>query len=389
NVSIGRDQSQDFVLDHPTVSRQHAMIIDDGDGQFRLVVLSKGGLTAVDGQRVDGETRLYDGTQLYFGKLSFQFRSDQAPAKPAGAGTGTVQTAGGRSGASPSQAGAGADGGRDRGGPADGGSGGAGPSMPEETVGGDRGSSNESASERAGIESWDEIAKSAEDEEEEEEDRQEPARQQSTSSSGSFSGPPEAAQPAGMEGTDDGGEETNPVVVIAGVLGIVLMLGYSFWPRGGNGGPQTSDPLEKKDPEKLVKVECLSEKKCLKEAKASSQVGAEYLEKQDSEVGNLFQGYKRLLEAKAYLEQAGSGSTPKKLSDLQSRVDKAREKLDGLFRNYQVKFRSAQKNGQPRKMAGALRTIQQYFPDKRAPEYQWANEKILRMKRKGNYPSDF
>lgn len=43
NVTIGREQTCDFVLDHPTVSRQHALIVDDGSGQFRLVVLSQGG----------------------------------------------------------------------------------------------------------------------------------------------------------------------------------------------------------------------------------------------------------------------------------------------------------------------------------------------------------
>lgn len=76
-VTVGREQGSDLFLDHPTVSRQHAIIRTDARG-VRLVVLSKSGLTAVNGTPVQGEVELTDGTQLHFGQLGFVFRSNQA-----------------------------------------------------------------------------------------------------------------------------------------------------------------------------------------------------------------------------------------------------------------------------------------------------------------------
>lgn len=83
SITIGRDKSSDFVLDHPTVSRQHAVIVNQGEG-FELVVLSRGGLTAVDGEPIEANVPLYDGATLYFGKLKFRFRSPHAPPSKAG-----------------------------------------------------------------------------------------------------------------------------------------------------------------------------------------------------------------------------------------------------------------------------------------------------------------
>lgn len=81
SVSIGRDKGSDFVLDHPTVSRQHALIVSNPQGH-QLVVLSRGGLTAIDGGQVSGEIELFDGSQIHFGQLAFTFRSRNAPRRP-------------------------------------------------------------------------------------------------------------------------------------------------------------------------------------------------------------------------------------------------------------------------------------------------------------------
>nr|MBA2661203.1 FHA domain-containing protein [Lujinxingiaceae bacterium] len=83
SISIGRDKGSDFVLDHPTISRQHALIMNDGQGSFRLVALSRGGLTALEGTPVQSEIALYDGAVLHLGKLWFRFRSEYAPRRPA------------------------------------------------------------------------------------------------------------------------------------------------------------------------------------------------------------------------------------------------------------------------------------------------------------------
>jgi hypothetical protein len=85
SVSIGRDKGSDFVLDHPTVSRQHAIIVSNQNGH-QLVVLSRGGLTAIDGSQVSGEIELFDGSQIHFGQLAFTFRSQNAPRRPANGG---------------------------------------------------------------------------------------------------------------------------------------------------------------------------------------------------------------------------------------------------------------------------------------------------------------
>ena len=59
-VSIGRDPTSDFHLDHPTISRQHALFVTN-QGTVQLVVLSRNGLTAVDGNRVQGTLDLRPG----------------------------------------------------------------------------------------------------------------------------------------------------------------------------------------------------------------------------------------------------------------------------------------------------------------------------------------
>ncbi|MDX1746882.1 MAG: FHA domain-containing protein, partial [Halobacteriales archaeon] len=76
-VSVGRDQASDFHLDHPTVSRRHALFVESG-GEYQLVVLSKNGLTAVDGSRVSGTVDLRPGQTLQFGEIQLAFRTDQS-----------------------------------------------------------------------------------------------------------------------------------------------------------------------------------------------------------------------------------------------------------------------------------------------------------------------
>ncbi len=74
SVSIGRDPSSDFHLDHPTVSRQHALIVQ-GQGTHQLVVLSQNGLTAINGQKVGGTVDLRAGQLIQLGELQFVFHS--------------------------------------------------------------------------------------------------------------------------------------------------------------------------------------------------------------------------------------------------------------------------------------------------------------------------
>ncbi|TXD36005.1 FHA domain-containing protein, partial [Lujinxingia vulgaris] len=98
SVTIGRDRGSDFILDHPTVSRQHALIVEEGGGNYRLVVLSRGGLTAVDGQPVSGEVSLWDGAMLTLGKHSVRFRAPDATARAPQAPAAAQQAPGPQSG---------------------------------------------------------------------------------------------------------------------------------------------------------------------------------------------------------------------------------------------------------------------------------------------------
>ncbi len=379
NITIGRDQSSDFVLDHPTVSRQHALIVDDGGGQFRLVVLSQGGLTAVDGEKIADETTLYDGSEVYLGKLVFRFRAEQAPARNQNRNRNARSRQGDQSvrrggGGRPEQRTSGPDGGA----AATGSGAASGSSEAGGTPDDSQSSSTVDSSSRAGVKSWDEIAQSAEVDDEQDGDN------------GSKSAGAGDEIGTGIGGDNKGEiEETDPKIVGLGGVLIALFMVYFMWPSGGGGGQQKADPLEETDPSELVEVECLSEKECTKKAESAYTLGVDYLEKQDSEVANLFKGYIRLLEAQQFLEMAETDQTPAKLSDLQNRIDEADAKLKEIFRNYKVKYRSAEKNGQSREMADALNTIQRYFPNKRAPEYQWAQDRILKMKKRGNYPAGF
>ena len=373
NVSIGREQSSDFVLDHPTVSRQHAIVVDDGGGEFRLVVLSRGGLTAIDGDRIQGEARLYDGSELYFGELKFRFRSDDAPLKSEGRASGGAQQpqqpqqVSPAGGAAPSAETAG------DGSPAQN----LAASVDEEGSGA---SNTASSSARAGIESWDEIAESAVDEEEEAPDPQ----SQGGSAQSSFGQPSQASAEGGSQP-----EQTDPKIVILGIVGSIALLAYSFWPGANTSTTSGGDPLQKKGPSVKIEVQCLSNAECLKGAKETYEVGTEWLEKSDTEIGNLFLGYKRLLEARTYVEKSNRDSPPPEMKKLGAKIEAARKELDKIFRNYRVKYRSAKKNGQYDEMAEALNTIQEYFPDKTAREHRWARSRILRMKDQGNYPGGY
>lgn len=360
SITVGRGRSSDFVLDHPTVSRQHAVVVDDGGGAFRLVVLSEGGLTAVDGDRVRGEVELYDGSRIHFGELAFRFRSPEAPAEPA-----------------PAVSADGNDGGRP-------GPNSAARREPAET--GARSTPESSTSDSlagpgsggaAEIESWDEIAESAAD-----------SSSTAASSGRSDEGADRLSSSAGESVSDDREEEqTDPLLVSVALLLSAGLLAVAFWPGEEGGGVASSGEEATEETPMKIQVDCLSDEECMSEARRVHRVGTEYLEKQDAEIGNLFKGYKRLLETRAYLEKAGRSTPPEEMADLEGEIEKAAGELDRIFRNYRVKYKSAAKNDRHRDMARALHTIQQYFPDKTSREYRWARDRIFEMKDNGTYPA--
>lgn len=72
-VTIGRAPGNTIVLDHPTVSRQHATIKLE-DGVFRLYDLGSANGTYVADKRVREPVALEDGMTVRFGELEFTFK---------------------------------------------------------------------------------------------------------------------------------------------------------------------------------------------------------------------------------------------------------------------------------------------------------------------------
>lgn len=378
DLSVGRSPDCDFVLDHPTVSRRHARIVEDGGGRYRLVVLSEKGLTAVDGQKIQGEVELQPGATVYFGKLSFEFRPQGANA---GRGPGQTDgsTGGGHGGqASPDQSSA-------RGAPSSASGsgeeqwGGYEDDVTEDPIGvgaagqsdggvtdsatgePDAEGSDQEMRESVGIESWDDIAESAGDDEDE--DQQLPGR-----------------------GDDREEEQTNPLLIVVAVAALGFVIWTYMSGPGMGGGKKDTSILDRDIPPVKIQVDCLAPQKCMRKANQAYEVGTELLEKPGAEITNLFNGYKKLLEVEAYVEKADREGLPKEMNNLEELKKKARKKLDQTFRNFRVKYTSAKKEGDHREMAESLLTIQRYFPDETAREHRWAREQILKMKRRNTYP---
>lgn len=412
SVTIGRDRGSDFILDHPTVSRQHALIVEEGGGNYRLVVLSRGGLTAVDGQPVSGEVSLWDGAMLTLGKHSVRFRAPdataRAPQAPAAAqqasgpqtgGFGATpaggfgQPAGGAAGGFGQPAGGGAQGfgqapnagapggfgqpagqGQGFGQPAPGGfgqqpaPGGFGAPPPSEAPE----KKEEKSGDAAGIISWDEIAASDEALSEGEDDVAASDYQRIQS----------ASKKAGAKS-----DETNPVVVIVGVLIAVGMLGYTFL----GGGPATDTGGDEQIayselPPVQLDVDCVAETDCMRKAQETYMIASDLLSKRDVENRNLFDGYKRLLEARELMTMGGVEQFPAEMKDWQALHDDARAQLDTYYKNFRAAFHSAKQRQRYMEMAETLKQIEAFFPDKTSRENRWASEMELEMKSSGTYP---
>jgi hypothetical protein len=422
-VTIGREKASDFVLDHPTVSRKHA-VITHKHGSFYLVVLSSSGLTALDGKPVQGEVLLYDSSTLHVGQLEFRFRSHEAPKKPglphqagsAAVGSAATSNAGGIGansgfgpnagfgsnndpgstpgfGSSPNQPPGGNDsfgnqfgqGGASQpsaagfGQPSgmqqphqnaapQGGAGLTGPTPQNMDYAGQLPPESAQPSPRndAGIVSWDEIASSSE---------------AMLDASG------EKPQTIHERLQKNKEEKTNPALV--GVAGIAILgLLYFTFLRGPEATVNVDTeqiPMTEQVPV-VIEVTCLGASACLQKAKQAYQVGEEKLKQKNIAIANLFHGYKKMLEAEAYLVKAGSPKLPPKMAALPMKKQTARAELNKIWKNYQVRFHQAKKRSEYRNMVRELNALFEYFPDRTARENRWAAEQVQTMKENGVYP---
>lgn len=412
SVTIGRDRGSDFILDHPTVSRQHALIVEEGGGSYRLVVLSRGGLTAVDGQPVSGEVTLWDGAMLTLGKHSVRFRAPDATAQPPRPSSGVQSPA--ASPAAPAgfgQAGGGASPagfGQPAGGPAAGGfgqpAGGSAPGGFGQPAGGGFGQTpagdspsafgqpagggggfgapppsaapkreeKPEPSNPAGIVSWDEIAASDEALSEAEDG----------GSASDFQRIQSASKKAG-----GGSGETNPAVVIGGVLIAVGMLAFTFLGGGDPGTGEVEEQVSFADMAPVqIEVECAGGPDCIRKAQDTYRIAIDLLEKKDVENRNLFDGYMRLLEARELAKQGGAEELPPELADWETMHATAREQLDGYYKNFRAAFHSAKQRDRYIEMATTLNQLEAFFPEPTSRENRWATEMKMEMKASGIYP---
>jgi hypothetical protein len=385
SLSMGRERTCDFHLDHPTVSRQHAMIVYDPRAGFKLLVMSKGGMTAVDGAQVQGEVAIYDGARLNIGQMVFTFRSQDPSARrpgmggmaplPGGSfgqppGGGFGQTPGGAFGQPPGggfgQPPGGAFGQPPGGGfgqPPGGGFGQA-PATPAQAAPPTNTSANAAV---GGVASWDEIAAGADEEEE--------VKRNMTD----FERIEQAAAKANAKG---GG--TSPLLMVAVVIAVIAVVASLLMPSGGPAEYAAEDTEEQVPVQ--IRVDCLGKDDCMDKAKNAYKVGSQTFEKSDVTVSNLFESYKKFLEAKEYIAKSGAPA-PKSMADLDDKIAKARAGLDLEYKKYRAAYRDAEGRKMYREMAKALLSIKSVFPDKTAKEHKWASEQEGKMKAAGNYPN--
>lgn len=346
SISIGRDRASDFVLDHPTVSRQHALIVHRGGGVFQLVVLSRGGLTALEQQPVQSsEVNLYDGARITLGQHTLRFRCPQAIGAPGGGPAAVASAA-----PSPMQ------------GAWDGQL--ATPSEPAPSPG-----PVEDAKSDAGIVSWDEIAASSEAQEEEE-----------ASSLSDF----ERIRRAKAKSD----EQTNPVLVGGAGIIIVGMLVFLLFGGGSKKGGSEQNQVNFQDMAPLeVNVRCLDQGSCRRDALRSYALAVETFESRDVEVGNLYESYRHLMEAKAYLDAGGIAEAPVEMKDWQTLHDRTRGELNELFDRFRMQHHQASSRKRYNEMAEVIGLVMAYFPDRTSREYRWARDEETNMRARGVFPS--
>lgn len=414
SVSIGREEASDFHLDHPTVSRQHALIVENY-GNYQLVVLSRNGLTAVDGQVVSGTVDLRPGMTIQVGEVQLGFRAaigsdvgevateavslaqvnamgPTAALRPVEESTEPSRDAW-NSGPSPQQGFA----------PNPGGSGfgqnpvpqGFGQQGPNGTNGSPNGGFNGAAAgpgpvpapappaptQKGGdefkIKSWEEIAAEA-----------------ATGAHDAVSGPTdfERIQKAQAKATKKGGTDPKLLAVaVAAVVGIVALLLYEPEPPPAPitpTAPARCEGLRICYPEE-AEPKCANPSDCEAKAQQAYNVADELTQKKDANITNRYEAYKQLDKAGRYLAIAGLSKPPESMKDFDKRIKKYEADLESIAKDHRIRHHQLQQRNMNYEMATNVRSWQAYFPDTYNEWYKEAIEAERRMKDKGTWPKRF
>ncbi|WP_129630430.1 FHA domain-containing protein [Candidatus Oscillochloris fontis] len=81
-ISVGRDSSNDIVIDHPLASRRHARFVREGDG-FVLHDLESTNGTFLNGERLTGNQELRNQDQVIIADTVITFQDPEATVKGA------------------------------------------------------------------------------------------------------------------------------------------------------------------------------------------------------------------------------------------------------------------------------------------------------------------
>ncbi|MBS1810620.1 MAG: PrsW family intramembrane metalloprotease [Acidobacteria bacterium] len=75
-ILVGRTLNNDFVIDHPSVSKQHAQIAAV-NGHHVITDIGSSNGTFINGQRITKATELTDGCEVRFGRARFVYRQNE------------------------------------------------------------------------------------------------------------------------------------------------------------------------------------------------------------------------------------------------------------------------------------------------------------------------
>ena len=429
NVAIGRDPGSDLHIDHPTVSRQHALIVQNYD-QHQLVVLSRNGLTAVDGQVVQGTINLHSGMTLQIGEIQLAFRS------AAGSNVGEVPTeavslaqfSGGElptgmsrpleestapgfdapswNNMAPQNQGFGNPGFNNPGFNSPQGSGfgqmpiqppqgqnpygsgfgqmpgfgGQQPQQPQQPLQPQLQPSNmpKSATDSGDdfkIKSWEEIAAEA-----------------ATGAHGAISGSTdfERIQKAQAKANKGG---LGPVHVIGLVL-IAVFGGVALFYEPE--APQIDNLT--KPPERCVNTKicypveaepsCRDAADCQKQAEQAYKVAKEFHSRRDAAIINPYEAYKQLDKAMRLISKSGLEQPPDSMRDLDERYREYEAALDEIARDHRIRQHQLRQRRMSEDMVANVRAWQAYFPDTYNTWYREALEEERKMRDNGTWPND-
>ena len=439
-VSIGRDDTSDFHLDHPTVSRQHALIVETY-GNHQLVVLSRNGLTAIDGQVVSGRVDLRPGMTIQVGEVQLGFRAaignsdvgevateavslshlnphaptaamnpiveertepardafdsslgHHAPAhrqqqsfgnNPGGSGFGPMalqpQQQQPEFGQTPAGSGFGPMSIQD-----------APPqhAQQHQPPNGSQGPNGNGAAPprpagaRKGgedefkIKSWEEIAAEA-----------------ATGAHDAVSGPTDFERIQRAQAKAQKKSGPHPALLVMVVLAVAGMA-YLFLMPPPPPPPEEETIVERCEGLKIcypldAEPKCQNKSDCEAKAQHAYAVADQLVQKKDADITNRYEAYKQLDKAGRFMAKAGLEKPPESMKDYDTRILEYEQELDQIATDHRIRHHRFQQRRMFNDMASNVRSWQAYFPDTYNTWFREAIDVERRMRDSGSWPKEF